>query len=145
MTWNYSGNPASSDLDEVRYLVGDTDSTDPLVQDEEINYAIGKQSTLELAAAQVLRALAAKYSRWSNYSVGEVSVSDVAAIAKAFKERADELDPMGLTLGDSALCAPSFGGLTITGKESLDEDTDAVQPMFKKGADDYPGGPDVNG
>lgn len=145
MSWNYSGDPATSDLDEVRYLVGDTDSSDPLVLDAEINFAIAKQTTLELAAAQVLRALAAKFSRRSNFSAGEVSASDVAAIAKAFKDRADELDPNGVTLGDAMLAAPSFGGLLVSEKESLDEDDGAVQPVFRKGMDDIPGGPDVNG
>ena len=26
--WNYSGDPAASDLDAVRYLIGDTDGQD---------------------------------------------------------------------------------------------------------------------
>lgn len=143
MAWNYSGNPAASDLDQVRFLVGDTDSTDPLVQDAEITFAIDAQATLELAAAMVLRALAAKFSRQASWRVGDVAATNVAAVAKAFKDRADELDPEGVTLGDSNLAAPSFGGLTISEKETLDADEDAVQPIFKKGLNDIPGGPEI--
>ena len=143
MAWNYSGNPSDSDLDQVRFLVGDTDSTDPLVLDEEIDFAISNQSTLPLAAAQVLRALATKFSRQASWKVGDVAATNVAAVAKAFKERADELDPDGITLGDAKLAAPKFGGLTYSEKDTYDSDTDAVQPMFKKGLNDIPGGPDI--
>lgn len=143
MTWNYSGDPAASDLDQVRFLIGDTLSVQPLIQNEEINFAIAQQSTLRLAAAVVLRALAARYTRYPNFAVGDVSASALSDVAEGFMRRARELDPTGVTAG-SALCAPSFGGLTLSEKEMLDGDTDAVQPLFRKGADDYPGTSDSN-
>ena len=62
MTWSYSGDPSASSLDEVRFLVGDTDSTEQLVQNEEIAYAINAEITIGLAAVRVLRALAASGS-----------------------------------------------------------------------------------
>ena len=40
MTFSYSGNPSSSSLDLVRFLLQDTDSTDVLLSNEEINYLI---------------------------------------------------------------------------------------------------------
>jgi len=138
MSWNYSGRPADSDRDHVRFLVGDTDAEEPFVQDEEIAFAVANQTSLKLSAALVLRALAAKYSRQVTNKVGDVS-SNCSDVAKAFRDRADELDPAGLTTAP-ALVLPSFGGLTISGKETLAEDTDAVQPRFVRGADDIPGG-----
>lgn len=45
MPWSYSGNPASSDRDEVRFLVGDTDQLMPLLADEEIDYLLAKWQT----------------------------------------------------------------------------------------------------
>ena len=40
MSWNYSGNPASSPVDECRFLIGDTNPNEPIMQDEEIQYII---------------------------------------------------------------------------------------------------------
>ncbi len=141
MTWNYSGDPADSDRDSVRFLAGDTFTEDQLVSDEEIAYAISRFSTLELAAALVLRSLAAKFSRMVTNRVGEVS-SNCSDLAKAYSDRADELDPGGITTSSGMIVIPKFGGLSISEKETLDTDTDAVQPAFTKGMNDIPGGPD---
>lgn len=138
MSWNYTGNPADSDRDQVRFLIGDTDTDDQLVQDGEIAFAIDNQINLKLAAALCLRALAAKFSRDVTRKVGDVS-TNCSDLAKAFKDRADELDPTGITTAPDPVL-PSFGGLTISGKETLLEDTDAVQPRFNRGEDDIPGG-----
>jgi hypothetical protein len=32
MAWSYSGNPGASNLDLIRFLIQDTDTTDQLVQ-----------------------------------------------------------------------------------------------------------------
>lgn len=140
MGWNYSGDPTSCPRDAVRFLVGDTCENEPLVEDGEIAYALLKQSQPELAAAIVLRALAAKFSRLDSVSVGGVSRSG-SAIADAYAKRASELDPSGVT-AVTYLVLPSFGGLKISEKDTLDDDTDAVQPAFRRGMNDIPEGPD---
>ncbi|NIQ91026.1 MAG: hypothetical protein GWM98_04755 [Nitrospinaceae bacterium] len=139
--WDYSGDPTKSERDEVRFLIGDTCKSDKLVDNREIEYAITKQATLQLAAAMVLRTLAARYTRYVSEKVGDVSTSNVAARANDFVKRAEELDPHGITSGGDLFAMPSFGGLSISEKETLDEDSDAVQPIFRKGQDDIPGGP----
>lgn len=143
MTWSYSGDPSNSTLDEVRFLSGCTDTTDQLIQDEEINYAIGEYPEPRLAAAYVLQSLAAKFSRMVSSTVGQVS-SDCSDITKAFRARAKELDPGGVVLNKTLLVLPSFGGRKISEKETLASDTDAVQPFFYRNKDDIPGGPDDN-
>lgn len=40
MTWTYSGNPGSSLLDEVRFLIQDTNEDDQLLSDEELQYLL---------------------------------------------------------------------------------------------------------
>jgi len=135
MTWNYSGRPADSDRDHVRYLIGDTCEDEPLVQDEEIAFVIAEQSTLKLAAASALRALAALYSRKVTSKVGDVS-NNCSDMSKAFSDRANELDPSGQATSSAPLVRLSFGGLTVSGKDTLDADCDAVQPWFKRGMDD---------
>ena len=56
MTWTYSGNPGSSLLDEVRFLIQDTDTTEQLLSNEEINYLLAAydQSAYSAAVAAVV-------------------------------------------------------------------------------------------
>lgn len=136
MTWNYT-DPLTIPRDEVRFLSGDTIVTDQLITDEEIAYARSKYPVAQLAAAFCLRSLAARCLRDVSFSMGDASIS-ASDRAKAFNEQASILDPSGKTLGAALIVLPSFGGLTISGKDVLDSDTDAVQPFFKTGQWDNP-------
>jgi hypothetical protein len=40
MSFSYSGDPSTSALDEARFLLGDTNAEEPIMQDEEIQYII---------------------------------------------------------------------------------------------------------
>lgn len=40
MSFSYSGDPSDSILDECRFLLGDTNEANPIMQDEEIEYII---------------------------------------------------------------------------------------------------------
>lgn len=40
VSFSYSGDPSASQLDEARFLIGDTDENSPIMQDEEIQYII---------------------------------------------------------------------------------------------------------
>ena len=40
MSFSYSGNPADSPLDAARFLLGDTNKAEPIMQNEEIQYII---------------------------------------------------------------------------------------------------------
>jgi hypothetical protein len=95
VTFNYSGDPSGSDVDAVRYLIGDTAETGHLVEDEEIQYAIDRwydvYGTLEWVAASVLDTLAAKYAREAgSISADGVSVS-LAGLSEQFAAQAAKL------------------------------------------------------
>lgn len=45
MSFTYSGDPAASQLDAVRFALGDTIKEGALLQDEEINYLISRNET----------------------------------------------------------------------------------------------------
>ena len=143
MTWSYlfPNVTPPNDRDKVRFLIGDTVECDPLVQDEEIDYALSEQPDVKLAAALVLRSIAAKFTREVSITVGSVSVTNVAAKAQNYLKLAQEYDPSGVTMGGT-IVLPRFGGLEVSEKETLDEDEDAVQPAFRKWDDDIPGGPE---
>ena len=78
MTWSYSGDPASSNLNAVRFLIGDTDTTNQLVSNEEITFMLVQwnQNTY-IAASNAAYSLSAKYSGKSDFSrsVGDLSLS----------------------------------------------------------------------
>ena len=80
MTWTYDGDPTQDRTAEVRFLVGDTDQTDPLVQDEEIEFVLTQYVPVEgspawLAAAHVADGIAAKFARKADRSLGSLSIS----------------------------------------------------------------------
>lgn len=77
MAWSYSGNPGASNLDEVRFLIADTDSTSQLLSNEEINYLLTAYGDAYAAAVASVVALIAKASRTVEESkkVGDLSLS----------------------------------------------------------------------
>lgn len=78
MTWTYSGDPSNSSKDAVRFMIGDTDSTDPLLQDEEITYLVTIHAAVGMAAVGAARAIAARFSREGDKArtVGDLSLSE---------------------------------------------------------------------
>jgi len=61
---NLSTDTAAGRLNAVRLLVGDTDTTDQQIQDEEITFALSQNgNNVYLTASWVARSIAAKYAR----------------------------------------------------------------------------------
>jgi hypothetical protein len=78
MSWTYSGNPGASKLDEVRFLIQDTDTTDQLLSNEEITYLLNQFANDAFGAAiSAVTALIAQGSRVTEESktVGDLSLS----------------------------------------------------------------------
>jgi len=74
MAWTYSGDPASSNLDAVRYYIGDTDTTDQLLTNAEINFEVAEHGNALGAALSCCMALAAKFARQADYKIGPEQV-----------------------------------------------------------------------
>lgn len=64
MAWSYNSAAMEVDLNWVRFKVGDTDSSDQLLQDEEMTSLISLHQSRELGAVAAARAIAAKYARF---------------------------------------------------------------------------------
>lgn len=76
MTWSYTGDPADSTKDAVRFLIGDTDTSDQLLTDEEIDYTVDSSGSLYQAAHDSAYAIASTFARMaSSKSVGDMSLS----------------------------------------------------------------------
>jgi hypothetical protein len=78
MTFTYSGNPGASALDEVRFLIQDTETSDQLLSNEEINYLLtaynGDAFGAAIGAMSSLIAQAARVQEESK-TVGDLSLS----------------------------------------------------------------------
>lgn len=132
MSWSYSGNPASSPTDEVRFLVGDTDKATPLLQDEEIDYTIGVRGSPLGAAAELARALSAKFARLVDSSVDSTRFS-FSQRTKAYADLATALEARVASLeGVMPIC----GGISRADKEVAVQDSDRITPFFRRGMDD---------
>lgn len=74
MTWTYSDDPSTDDKDQVRFLIGDTNPSDPQLTDEEILWLLSQHADQFAAAVAACDALAAKYAREVSKTVGDLSV-----------------------------------------------------------------------
>ena len=138
MSWTYSGDPGYSDRDAVRFLMQDTDSSDQLTTNEEIDWILSTQPNVYLAAARALRTLAVKFSdQGTSKSVGGLSISYSERGSK-FLETARALESSAKR-GVTAVIRPYSGGISKADKEANEADSDWVKPWASYGMHDNPG------
>jgi hypothetical protein len=135
MTWTYGGAPGTTTSatrrDAVRLLVGDTDTTDQQVSDEEIAFALSQTSDdIYNAGALMCRTIAGKYSRLVDTSIESVS-SSYSQRAKQYSELAVRLVKEGKRLGSVGLGVPVAGGMSISEMQGVEDDTDRVPSAFR--------------
>jgi hypothetical protein len=132
MTWSFDDSAlASSKKDQVRLMIGDTDTTDQLVSNEAIVFYLSERGdSVSLAAADCCDIIAAKFSREVDTKNGALSVS-ASQRAAAYRKLSEDLRAQG-----AELCDVFFGGQSIDGKIDLETDTDAIQPRFARGMND---------
>jgi len=133
MTWSYSGNPADSTRDAVRFLIGDTDTTDQLISNEEINYFVTEFGNARRSASEAARSIAAKFARLMNRSIGGLS-ADFSAKYRQYLELADNL----LSKEEMSPVALYISGYSRSEKEAVELDTDREPTFSRKGIMDNP-------
>lgn len=90
MSFTYSGDPSKSSLDAARFLIGDTDETSPIMQDEEIQYIIdthGNGNFTNTVKFQLFDRAATLFARDIKRSLGPQS-EDPTSRLDFFKEQA---------------------------------------------------------
>lgn len=70
MTWSYSGDPSSNELDEYRFLISDTDESDVILQDEEVQYILDQSTDKTTRLYLLFEAAANTFSRAVRKSLG---------------------------------------------------------------------------
>lgn len=106
MSWNYSGDPSESELDACRFMIGDTDPSEPLMQDEEIQYIIDNYGPNELQVYyQLFSRAATLFARDIKRSLGPQS-EDPTARLKYYTEQATMYKAQA---SSSGLSVPTYG------------------------------------
>lgn len=123
----YGGDPSASDLDHVRFLIGDTTSN-PDLADAEINYELTKRSNVYLAASYCALRLAAEASKKIAFTAGSV-VGQRSQVRQHYTELAKDLRREALLKAGSYM---KFTARTKDEKDTRDENVDLVQPLFKR-------------
>ena len=134
MSFSYSGNPSNSPKDEVRFLVGDTNPNSFNLHDAEIKYMITTEGTVLAAAVAGSLAIASRYAKLIDESVGNVS--------KSYSQRFEHYTLLSGQLrrrNAEKSVLPYASGISEADKETLETDTDNVRSAFTKNLHDSPG------
>lgn len=130
MAWTYSGDPSSSDRDQVRFLIGDTATADQLVTDEEIAWSL-TQGSVYNAAAICAKAIAATFSRLADKAVDDLKIN-YSQKSSQYLKLAEQLESKDSHKALGVYC----GGISVADKASNELDTDRVSPSFTRGMTD---------
>lgn len=135
MSWSYS-DPGANSKDAVRFLVGDTDQDDGLVDDEEINYLLGEFGDVYETAGSVAETLAAKFAREVTHSGDGLSYSG-DQLFKHYSDLSSRLRKLAARRRRSG-AGPYVGGISYREREIADADPDKVPSAFRSNMHDHP-------
>src|SRR4051812_21714025 len=112
-TYTYSGNPATSPTDEIRFLLQDVDSTDWLLSDEEIQYFSTLLTDLNgstfQVAAYLAGVIAGRFAREVSISGDGISIQ-AEQLQQKYEDLAVQLRSMATSLERSGN-GPTVGGI----------------------------------
>lgn len=135
MAWSYDANDldtttTSGRLNSVRLLIGDTDTNDQQVQDEEVTFALAENANnVYLAASWLCRTISSQYARRVDVQLDGALQAKYSQLSQQYYKLAERLEYQGkktnATLGVKA------GGISISQIESVRENTDRITPSFR--------------
>ena len=136
MAWSYdptdlNTTTASGRLNTVRLLVGDTDTTDQQVQNEEVTFSLSENgNNVYYSGAWIARAIASKYSRKVNTELSGALKADYSDLVTHYNSLADNLEYQGKTSGASV--GVLAGGITKSKVEAVRQDTNRIEGSFRR-------------
>ncbi len=132
--WSYDvADLATNDTYKVRSRIGDTVSTEPLLEDEEIAYFLSERNSVNGGAALACKAIAAKFARLADTTVGPQSIK-LSQKAAQYMEMSAEFERQDDVTG---AVMPFCGGISVASKQTYDSNTDRVRPGIVKNFTDY--------
>jgi len=126
MSFSYN-NDLSTDLDKVRFYIGDTVEASYIIEDEEITAVLASAGSVLKTCNIALSSLISKYSRLASETVGKVSVS-YSGVVSSLRSAVDNLNNTLSSGSTSVYC----GGISEAQKETYTDSDDIIQPYFKR-------------
>jgi hypothetical protein len=145
MAWTYDASDlvtstASGRLNVVRVLIGDTDTNNQMVQDEEINLALSEVGdNVYFAGSYVADTLAAKYSNKVDTKLDGALSATYSQLSEQYRLLSARLKQQGHRYSGSTL-GISVGGVKVSDINAARNDTNRVSPSFRIDRFRYPGG-----
>ncbi len=130
-SWSYSGDPKNSDVDAIRFLIGDTQESCPQLEDPEIQWAHDQLNHPYGGASICCQSLAAAMSRLADESDGQSKIL-FSQRARAYAQRALEFAAI-FTMRTGLVYS---GNISLSDMQRQEEDTDRVSPQFDIGMED---------
>lgn len=130
-TFTYNPADLTTELNKLRLLLGDTDSTEPLLYDEEIAEVQDNEDNFYSRAAECCLRICGKTAR------------DTKVKLEGYSEGLDVIYERYLKMSErfSRLASSSYpwaGSIRDAYKKSNEEDDAVVKPNFKKGQFNHP-------
>lgn len=126
MTWTYDPNDLGTSVkDDLRLEIGDTDVNNQLLQDQEINWAITRESSYWGQAARCCEMIGRFFMTKADVKLGR-------ALAITYTKMAEQYFNMAgvLRLKASGSAAPYVGGALVADKIAIGSNTSLTQPAF---------------
>ena len=135
MSWSYdvsdlNTTTSSGRINTVRLLVGDTDTSDQLVQNEEITFALAQVGdNVYYAGSWVCKVIAAKFSRMVTTTLDGALSANYSDRAKQYQQLSSQIEAQGKKTSGKSL-GVSAGGISISAMGVANSDPDRVKPAF---------------
>lgn len=124
---------ATTPLADVRWLIADTDPTDPLTHDEEISRVLVRQPNPYRAAALIARQIARQFARQCDLDIAkEVRISLSDRSKNYFTLAKDLEDEANKGAGGSGGVGVFVGGVSVAQKQAVESNEDRVRPAFTR-------------
>lgn len=135
MTFSYKlAEGLPNERDQIRLLVSDTDGTNYLMEDEEIDFYLGQEPNIYWAAAAVANTM---IMRLQGGFLEDQKVGETRIRTKRINELKILLDQWRARGAMHQL--PSAGGIYKSDQIAMDQDDSLLQNDFSRGMNDYPG------
>jgi hypothetical protein len=128
VTWTYDPSDLSDDVSQVRVRIGDTNTHDKLLSDEELQHFIDDRGTVLLASVSAVRAIIAKLAR----NIDRSNIGMSAQRSQSIQHYRDLLRELERESG-AHTGAPRVGGISKSDKATAESDSDRVAPTFFRG------------
>jgi len=135
MTFSYKlAEGLPGDRDKVRFLSGDTNKDDHVLEDEEIDFILTQEPNIWFAAAMAVNQMVLKLQAgiWEEQKVGETRLR--ARRISDLKVKEDQLRARGAMHQQ-----PSIGGVYKSERDALLSNSNILRGDFFRGMHDYPG------